>query len=46
MAFKILRESYYQMLEVKADQTNPDVLAWLQWRKKSKMQIKSIKSEQ
>jgi len=46
MAFKILRESYYQMLEVKADQTNSDVLAWLQWRKKSKMQIKSIKSEQ
>ncbi|CAG9807918.1 unnamed protein product [Chironomus riparius] len=45
MAFKILRESYYQMLEAKADQTDSDVLAWLQWRKKSKMQIKSIKSE-
>ena len=33
------------MLEAKADQTDTDVLAWLQWRKTSKMQIKSIKSE-
>ena len=41
MAFKILRESYYQMLEIKADQTDPDVMTWLQWRKKSKMQIKT-----
>ncbi|XP_070503469.1 vacuolar protein sorting-associated protein 72 homolog [Chironomus tepperi] len=46
MAFKILRESYYQMLEVKANQTDSDVLAWLQWRKKSKTQIKLIKTEQ
>lgn len=46
MSFKILRESYYQMLEVKADLTDSDVLSWLQWRKKSKNQIKSIKTEQ
>lgn len=46
MSFKILRESYYQMLEVKADQTDSDVLSWLQWRKKTKMQFKSIKTEQ
>ncbi|XP_070504301.1 vacuolar protein sorting-associated protein 72 homolog [Chironomus tepperi] len=46
MAFKILRESYYQMLEVKANPTDSDVLVWRQWRKKSKTQTKSIKSEQ
>lgn len=36
MAFKILRESYYQMLEVKGDQNDPDTAAWLTWRKQWK----------
>jgi vacuolar protein sorting-associated protein 72 len=46
MAFKILRESYYQMLEERADQSEPDVAEWLQWRKKNKNQVKTIKTEQ
>lgn len=46
MAFKILRESYYQMLEERGDQSEHDVAAWLQWRKKIKLQAKSIKTEQ
>lgn len=46
MAFKILRESYYQMLEIKPNQTDSEVLAWLQWRKKLKTKTKNIKCEQ
>lgn len=46
MAFKILRESYYQMLEERGDQSEQDVAGWLQWRKKIKLQAKSIKIEQ
>lgn len=46
MAFKIIRESYYQMLEERGDQSETDVIAWLQWRKKIKMQMKAIKTEQ
>lgn len=33
-AFRILREAYYQQLEVKGDVTNPDVCQWIEWRKK------------
>lgn len=36
MAFKILRESYYQMLETKADQSEEDTATWLAWRKQWK----------
>jgi vacuolar protein sorting-associated protein 72 len=36
MAFKILRESYYQMLETKGDQDDADTVAWLTWRKQWK----------
>lgn len=36
MAFKILRESYYQMLESKSDQNEEDTVAWLAWRKQWK----------
>lgn len=36
MAFKILRESYYQMLETKGDQNDPDTATWLAWRKQWK----------
>lgn len=36
MAFKILRESYYQMVETKGDQNDPETAAWLTWRKKWK----------
>jgi len=48
MAFKILRESYYQMLESKSDAaSDPNVQSWLQWRKKSKeARAKVIKIEQ
>lgn len=46
MAFKILRESYYQMLEERGDQSETDVVEWLQWRKKIKAQAKAIKTEQ
>lgn len=42
-AFKILRESYYQQLEEKGDMTNPDVVAWLAWRKKSK-ELRPVKA--
>lgn len=47
MAFKIIRESYYQMLETKGDNSDPDVVAWLQWRKKWKdeQSVKNIKTE-
>lgn len=46
MAFKILRESYYQMLEVKGDQSDPDTAAWLAWRKQWKeSRVKTIKIE-
>jgi len=33
-AFRILREAYYQQLEVKGDLTNADVSKWIEWRKK------------
>lgn len=46
MAFKILRESYYQMIEERGDQSEMDVAEWLQWRKKVKSQVKVIKTEQ
>lgn len=36
MAFKIVRESYYQMLETKGDQTDLNTAAWLSWRKQWK----------
>lgn len=46
MAFKILRESYYQMLEGKGDQGDPQTAAWLAWRKQWKeTKGKSIKIE-
>lgn len=46
MAFKILRESYYQMLEAKGDQSDPDTAAWLTWRKQWKeSRAKPIKIE-
>lgn len=46
MAFKILRESYYQMLEAKGDQSDPEVGAWLKWRKQWKeSRPKPVKSE-
>lgn len=36
MAFKILRESYYQMLEAKGDPSDVETSAWLAWRKQWK----------
>jgi vacuolar protein sorting-associated protein 72 len=45
MAFKIIRETYYQMLETKGDQSDIETAAWLAWRKKSKETKKTIKAE-
>lgn len=46
MAFKVLRESYYQMMEGKADQSDPETAAWLAWRKQWKAaRSKTIKIE-
>ncbi|XP_013188158.2 vacuolar protein sorting-associated protein 72 homolog [Amyelois transitella] len=32
-AFRIIREAYYQQLEARGDRSDPQVAAWLQWRK-------------
>lgn len=47
MAFKIIRESFYQMLETSGDHTDGETAAWLAWRKKWKEQraAKAIKVE-
>lgn len=34
--FRILREAYYQQLELKGDRSKPDVAAWLDWRQATK----------
>lgn len=34
--FRILREAYYQQLELKGDRAKPDVAAWLDWRQATK----------
>lgn len=47
VAFKIIRESYYQMLESKGDPADATVSTWLEWRKKWKeSRAKTIKAEQ
>lgn len=35
-AFKILREAYYMQLEEHGNRKNPEVVQWLEWRKKVK----------
>jgi len=46
MAFKILRESYYQMMEAKSDQSDSHTATWLAWRKQWKeTRAKTIKIE-
>lgn len=46
MAFKIIREGYYQMLETKGDQSDVTVASWLDWRKKWKeSRAKVVKTE-
>lgn len=45
-AFKVLREAYYQQLEQKGDRKQPDVAAWIEWRKKFKAQQQQLKQEQ
>ncbi|KAG6463343.1 vacuolar protein sorting-associated protein 72 homolog [Manduca sexta] len=32
-AFRIIREAYYQQLEARGDRTDPQLAAWLQWRR-------------
>ncbi|XP_052754423.1 vacuolar protein sorting-associated protein 72 homolog isoform X1 [Galleria mellonella] len=32
-AFRIIREAYYQQLEARGDRSDPQVAAWLQWRR-------------
>ncbi|GAB6019123.1 Vacuolar protein sorting-associated protein 72, variant 2 [Chamberlinius hualienensis] len=41
-AFKVLREAYYQQLEQKGDPKQPDVAAWIEWRKKTKSQPSTV----
>jgi vacuolar protein sorting-associated protein 72 len=37
-AFKVLREAYYQQLEVLApEKKNPEIAAFLDWRRKMKL---------
>lgn len=35
-AFKFLRDHYYNQLELKGDKDDPEVAAWLEWRRKNK----------
>merc|ERR1719319_1133678 len=35
-AFKILREAYYQQLELKGDRNDPEIASWLEWRTRNK----------
>ncbi|GLV44000.1 YL-1 [Carabus blaptoides fortunei] len=35
-AFRIIREAYYQQLEIRGDRSNPKVEKFLQWRQKQK----------
>ncbi|XP_072949981.1 vacuolar protein sorting-associated protein 72 homolog [Epargyreus clarus] len=32
-AFRIIREAYYQQLEARGDRSDPQLAAWLQWRR-------------
>jgi vacuolar protein sorting-associated protein 72 len=32
-AFRIIREAYYQQLEARGDRSDPQIAAWLQWRR-------------
>ncbi|XP_050562851.1 vacuolar protein sorting-associated protein 72 homolog [Spodoptera frugiperda] len=32
-AFRIIREAYYQQLEARGDRNDPQIAAWLQWRR-------------
>ncbi|KAK6617625.1 hypothetical protein RUM44_005213 [Polyplax serrata] len=42
-AFRILREAYYQQLEARGNRNQPQVAAWLEWRKQQKdAQIKKL----
>ncbi|UYV69613.1 VPS72 [Cordylochernes scorpioides] len=45
-AFRVLREAYYQQLEQRGDARQPDVAAWLEWRRSNrKSTIKSLVSQ-
>lgn len=35
-AFRILREAYYQQVEAKGNKNQPEIAAWLEWRKQQK----------
>jgi vacuolar protein sorting-associated protein 72 len=37
-AFKVLRDAYYQQLEQKGDRKQPEVAAWIEWRKQWRAQ--------
>ncbi|XP_047026405.1 vacuolar protein sorting-associated protein 72 homolog [Helicoverpa zea] len=32
-AFRIIREAYYQQLEARGDRNDPEIAAWLEWRR-------------
>lgn len=44
-AFRVLREAYYQQLELKGDVRQPEVAAWLEWRKKNRPQPRQHKAK-
>lgn len=35
-AFRILREAYYQQIEARGSRNQPEIAAWLEWRKQQK----------
>ncbi|XP_064457874.1 vacuolar protein sorting-associated protein 72 homolog [Ornithodoros turicata] len=44
-AFRVLREAYYAQLEQKGDVRQPEVAAWVEWRKKNRPQRPLVTSK-
>lgn len=44
-AFRVLREAYYAQLEQKGDARQPEVAAWVEWRKKNRPQRTMVTSK-
>ncbi|XP_050035524.1 vacuolar protein sorting-associated protein 72 homolog [Dermacentor andersoni] len=43
-AFRVLREAYYAQLEQKGDVRQPEVAAWVEWRKRNRAQRAALAS--
>lgn len=43
LAFKIIREAYYQQLDERGDRSNPEVEKFLQWRAKQREERREMK---